>query len=1308
MEPTRPGFVTATPDSPQTPSQMFEIGRREMARKTGVRGDLSVERIADVSGVAERAKSRIEKLRKEQGDAAAEAERLKIIKAAYETFKSTGDSDPFLNEKSKKILEGLGGTGIFKALKAGVAKGVFGREAGQKIIESPSNIETAAAGALHPMAEGAGYVAEKAAEWVPALRAAGKVGRGAVAGVKALAKGDPLKNFATFLAKAPVQVVDELLGSGAKDFGAKAVVRGGVKGAVQGAPTFGVTGAAIEAKDELVDRIATGDPVEMDKILAEGGVQALLGGLFGAFGGAIKPALKTRVQAAVKKHYGFDDADLEAIRSGRADDATIDKLLEKQATLPGVQKIFQEAPDDVVKELAAREAQGRMFPTMKGRPVSAETEEILGKEMLPVSTEAGTKPLSRLEQFFLRSRGTPELTDASGRVKGKAEVLKREAEAYSREFDNIYTGQPVHVKEAIFDVLNGTANPAKLQALTVQEQAKVAGAAKQIESLVKGGIATGQARTAAEAQAAGTVEPEFFERVKDWQRRSFMFFEHKDFMPAPEVRDRFVTSIYDNVMKGPKGVKTAEALGIKAKPVEFFEETGISVTQGPEAQAAYKDWLGRNVDSMLMNMKADVFAGGKQTGQSMKGLKAVRRTDLEARKDLSPEWKELLGEIKDPRVNFELSLNKLNNIFLRSNFINEMSKVKGLVISPEDFARDQLLEQLPRPTLAPGEKLADALSAVRGKPLPEGEGYGKLAGHYVTAAPGSLDKNLIDEVLYGEAISAVNSNVVQFLDQANRHWKWINTVGNVFSHPRNFFGNTLLAAMTNSIPLVGKKAGAAMKMTLDANSDYILGRPMTKHKYWLELLERGQIETEQVSGELIRSGKEGARTFEKAWLGDFSADPLKNSADSWVLRNLGPQIDAALKKVGVDKMGQAVKAMKPTLKGLKGEEPLSMTFDKIQEIPVVRVANRIYNTEDQFFKLNLYSKLRLNGMEADQAAAAVDRYFPNYSAVSTAVQGLRRVPIAGAFVTFKAEMARVLYNHAEDAAIALAKGDARPAAKFIATMGAPLQYKRTLGQMSGISDKEQAELEANAPAYNKNAYYYRDMQTGQVQGLNLGSFIPHSDWLTLYDLFSKYGAGKIDLQTFGQGVQKNLYGLDEWWPVQGIQFWQTGQTAVQKQKAFEEGAPALAYSPEVVASMSPEERAAQGTLGAYTTGAKGPELAKYFGKQFFVPSFAAGHTAARFGREAELHAQGMTTDPEYAANFFGLRRFNPKEEGAIAKTEAGKVVKKAGTGLEERPEDAWKKELEQKAQENKLKLHKMRRGEVIGTPEAETDTGQPQ
>lgn len=129
---------------------------------------------------------------------------------------------------------------------------------------------------------------------------------------------------------------------------------------------------------------------------------------------------------------------------------------------------------------------------------------------------------------------------------------------------------------------------------------------------------------------------------------------------------------------------------------------------------------------------------------------------------------------------------------------------------------------------------------------------------------------------------------------------------------------------------------------------------------------------------------------------------------------------------------------------------------KIAQKPI-KAVGRVYNAEDQIFKLASYIKQRRMGQDPRQAARHVNQWFPNYRDVSPAVQSLRSgfgQAAGGPFVTFFAEAARINAQAAKAHPIKFSKWMILPNAVGAAAAGA-----------LGLSKEQVRDLKSQVPSY---------------------------------------------------------------------------------------------------------------------------------------------------------------------------------------------------------------------------------------------------
>lgn len=167
-----------------------------------------------------------------------------------------------------------------------------------------------------------------------------------------------------------------------------------------------------------------------------------------------------------------------------------------------------------------------------------------------------------------------------------------------------------------------------------------------------------------------------------------------------------------------------------------------------------------------------------------------------------------------------------------------------------------------------------------------------------------------------------------------------------------------------------------------------------------------------------------------------------------------------------------------------------------------RSAARLYNVEDQWFKVATYLKHLPKGRE--YAKNQVD-YFPNYEDVPLVTKVGREIPFAGVFVSFKSEAVRSTHKYAAEGVKKAKAGDkagaTRHAAILSAVLGGVATLNKTLMDIHNIDEDELKKVIANGPEYRRNSQYlawrgkypWIPSQDGEIQIYDIGYVHPLGD-----------------------------------------------------------------------------------------------------------------------------------------------------------------------------------------------------------------------
>ncbi len=363
--------------------------------------------------------------------------------------------------------------------------------------------------------------------------------------------------------------------------------------------------------------------------------------------------------------------------------------------------------------------------------------------------------------------------------------------------------------------------------------------------------------------------------------------------------------------------------------------------------------------------------------------------------------------------------------------------------------------------------------------LPTGKSWGAMAGKYVTPDVGQY----LDELMSPKT-NPVSKMIDSFIINP---FKWSKTVGNIPTHGRNFFGNTSFSMLADN------------NILNPANTKYYtqaIKTLATKNKgnadEWEKLIRLGIVDNQFFGGEIPKM------------MTELINDPIEYSMK-----------DAITKKAG--------KLLTPGKK-------------------IINALGELYNAEDQVYRLSAFYKYVANGMTPEQAALKVDRYFTNYAKAAPVVKALRKYPLLGPFISFRAETARIYKNAIEDAIVGK---NPKQAMAVMATILAPYALKEAASRIFNVDKSEVDKLEKVMPEYRRNAQmvYWRDGK-GKLNAFDLTYILPAGDYIQAFNgirkgdmsfanqffldspLADTYAAIKYGVDSQGKDIRNKLDPMD--------------------------------------------------------------------------------------------------------------------------------------------------------------------------------------
>jgi hypothetical protein len=247
-------------------------------------------------------------------------------------------------------------------------------------------------------------------------------------------------------------------------------------------------------------------------------------------------------------------------------------------------------------------------------------------------------------------------------------------------------------------------------------------------------------------------------------------------------------------------------------------------------------------------------------------------------------------------------------------------------------------------------------------------------------------------------------------------FKWTKTIGSVPTHARNFLGNPMFSMlMRNSIWNPGNARFYAKAAKI------IIGRQGKYAKEWEGLIRHGVTETQFWGAEIPR----------------FYEELLRIDPADWPEKLL----DAVVKR------------------------------------PLDKLSN-LYNSEDAIYRIASHLKnIEHFHMTPMESVEEINLGMTNYRKLPAAVEVLRRYPLLGPFISFKANVVKIMYNQGKRAAEEMAKPATRKkgimrALRWIATITAPFILQEISKKVFDIDSEDQKIIEKYMPEWRRHGIYF--------------------------------------------------------------------------------------------------------------------------------------------------------------------------------------------------------------------------------------------
>lgn len=508
--------------------------------------------------------------------------------------------------------------------------------------------------------------------------------------------------------------------------------------------------------------------------------------------------------------------------------------------------------------------------------------------------------------------------------------------------------------------------------------------------------------------------------------------------------DTYIARSY-RVFDDPKYVENIDPEVIN-KAVNFVEKQLIK--NGVPASKA---------QLMAMTEIKDMLAEYSSKGRGSFDSGRLGEKDLSLfmkRKDIAPEIRALMGEYKDPLMNYTRSITRLAQFIGNHKFLTDLKRI-GLneIFFEEKDTRRTLMGANERVKGFIGKTKEGEEDASRGS-------YSPLAGLYTTE-----EVNLILEEF--NAATAAPSGVYGFLIRMNILSKTTKTLMSVMTNVRNAMGQIPFAILNGHNPFAFRKAAKA----ISAIWSDAAGNNRSAQLYFNKMTRLGLVGEEMTTAELQRVIGNTTQALDES----VSAEDFLNKSTGLLLKS--------------------IKAGKRSFNALARAYRASDEVGKIMN----------FEMERELLK-PLYPELtdaQLDTLAAQRTRGGV----PTYSEMPPAIQNLRMQPFVGPFMSFFYEAMRTQVMNVKYAGIEFKNGGkslnpmnphTRYAARRIGghlaiTAGLSLTLKMISEMYGEVSEEEQENVRSLLPDYEKDAqfYFYRDKE-GEVKYVNISFNNPYA------------------------------------------------------------------------------------------------------------------------------------------------------------------------------------------------------------------------
>jgi len=269
-------------------------------------------------------------------------------------------------------------------------------------------------------------------------------------------------------------------------------------------------------------------------------------------------------------------------------------------------------------------------------------------------------------------------------------------------------------------------------------------------------------------------------------------------------------------------------------------------------------------------------------------------------------------------------------------------------------------------------------------------------------------------------------------------FKWTKTIGSIPTHARNFLGNPMFSGLLRCA--IWNPANARFYVRA---AKIIIGREKEFAKEWEDFVRSGVTETQFWGAEIPK----------------FYEELLRLEPAAWPEKFLDVTFKVAMKKLG-----------------------------------------NLYNSEDVIYRIAAhYKNMEVFGMTAKESVEELNRSMTNYRKLPTAVEILRRYPILGPFISFKANVVKIISANAEQAIKDMAKKESRQngirRAFILASMlSIPTIAQEVSKKVFHIDDEQQKIIEKYMTTWRRHGiYFYWRNKAGDAKVFDFTYIFPAGD-----------------------------------------------------------------------------------------------------------------------------------------------------------------------------------------------------------------------